>query len=501
VDGASLDPSLLAPIAFVACGALIVLLGEAWLSRGERSATVGPTLAFIAVVALALAALSSLVALALGTDAVVTLGRPMLRIDPLASFASSAIAASAILCVWLTRNYLAALDIDEGELYALLLLAVAGTFAMVSAVDLIAFFVGLELMSLPVYALAGFDRRRLVGNEAGLKYFLVGSFASAILLYGFALLYGATGATSYSGIRAGFEATNAIALAGLSLALVGFAFKIAAVPFHAWAPDVYEGAPTPVTAFMASAVKIAAVVALLRFVASALPASDASPGLAEDVRRVLGVLAIATLAVGNAMALVQSNMKRMLAYSSIGHVGFLLVAFAVGTRAADASVLFYLAAYMFASIGALGVVAALARAGREPDRIEALDGLATTHPLLAAALALFLLSLAGIPGTAGFWAKLYVLGEAIGQGHLALAIAGAIATAASLYYYLRPIVAMYMREAIDGDRGDVDLLPALALATCALATLWLGLWPSADPFFGALDVAALAQSAVDALAN
>ncbi|MCA9509943.1 MAG: NADH-quinone oxidoreductase subunit N [Myxococcales bacterium] len=493
------DPSLLAPVGFAAAGALFVLLGEVWLARGGRRPTAGPTLAFVAVVALALAALTAASSFASGVDALVAPARPMLRVDALASFACAAIAVASIVAIWFTRNYLAALDIDEGELYALLLLSVAGAFVTVQAVDLVALFMGIELMSLPAYALAGFDRRRLASNESGLKYFLVGSFASAVLLYGMALLYGATGATSFEGVRAGFAGTNALALGGLALVLAGFAFKIAAVPFHQWAPDVYEGAPTPVTAFMATAVKIAGVVALLRFAGTVIPGPGEVPGLGDDVRRVFAVLAVATLVVGNAMALLQTNLKRMLAYSSVGHVGFALVGLAVGGATADAAVLFYLVAYALASAGALGVVASLAHGGRERDRIDDLAGLAHARPGLAAVLALFLLSLAGIPGTAGFWAKLYVLAAAVGDGHLVLALAGVLTTAASLWFYLRPMVAMYMRDPVDGDPGEIDFMPTLALAVCAIATLWLGLFPTADPLFGVLDPSAIARAAAEAI--
>lgn len=491
MDPARLDFSILAPIGFATIGALFVLLGEAWLARGRRKPTIGPTLALIATVAMLLALLTAAFAFSSGVSVVFNPARAMLRVDPFSSSLFVVLSASAIGCIWLTRNYLPALRIDRGEYYALLLLSVVGMFVMVAAVDLFAVFMGLELMSLPVYALAGFDRRRLHSNEAGLKYFLVGAFASAILLYGVALLYGATGGTSFEGIRAGFDTANPLAMAGLAMFVAGFAFKISAVPFHQWTPDVYEGAPTSVTAFMAVAVKIAAVATLLRFVRLALP--DVLP----DLQSVFAALALATMVVGNLMAVIQTNLKRMLAYSGIAHVGYMLIAFAVATEEAWTALLFYLYAYAFMNLGAFGIITALARHGRERDGLDDFAGLFERRPGMAASMTLFLVALAGLPGTAGFWAKLYVFKAAIDAGWVWLALVGVLTSVVSFYYYLRPTVMMFMREATTEDPGELDFLPSLTLALCVVAVLWLGFMPNDDPLLGvftALDFARAASA-------
>ena len=495
MDPELLDFSVLAPIAFVTLGALLVLVGEAWLSRDGRKPTIGPTLALAASAALALALVTALVAFSSGTSASFNPLRPMLRVDAFSSLMFAVLAGGAIGSVWLTRNYLPALRIDQGEYYALLMLSVVGMYVMVAAVDLFALFVGLELMSLPLYALAGFDRRRLHSNEAGLKYFLMGSFASAIALYGMALLYGAAGGTSFAALRAAVDVTNVLAMAGLALLLAGMAFKISAVPFHSWTPDVYQGSPTSVTAFMAVAVKIAAVAALLRFVQLALP--DAFP----DARVVFAGLSIATMVVGNVMAVIQTNLKRMLAYSGIAHAGYLLVGFAAGSDDGAAAVVFYLTVYAFMNLGAFGVLCALARHGRERDRIEDLSGLFHRRPGVAGVMTLFLFALAGLPGTAGFWAKLYVFKAAIDSGWIELAIVGVLTSVVSVYYYLRPTVAMFMRDATSDDPGELDFMPSLTLGVCAIGVIWIGILPSADPVFGRFEALALARDAVSALAR
>jgi NADH-quinone oxidoreductase subunit N len=327
--------------------------------------------------------------------------------------------------------------------------------------------------------LAGFRRRSLRSNESALKYFLIGSFASAILLYGCSLLYGATGTLAFAGIAQRFDPENAVAVLGAGLLLIGLAFKIASVPFHQWAPDVYEGAPTTVTAFMATTVKVAAFGALLRVVAIAL-----APG-AELLFGALFALALLTMTVGNVMAIIQQNTKRMLAYSSIAHAGYLLVGVATGTAAAYSAVLFYLLVYTFMTFAAFAVVAILARDGEEWDRIEDLAGLAQKRPLLAAVMALSMLSLAGIPLTAGFVGKFYVFRAAVERALstgdsllLWLAIAAVANSAISLVYYLRVPVVMYMREPAADAEPDREVgSERLVLAGCAAAILLLGIWP------------------------
>ena len=467
---ASLDFSILAPFGFVAIGALLVLIGEVWLSRGDSHVT--PWLVLICTAALALAIFTAASTFAAGTTAVFNPAHAMLRVDPFSSFVFIVIALSALISVWLSMSYLPALHIDHGEYYSLLMLSVVGMFVMVAAIDMMTVFVGLELMSIPIYVLAGFDRKKLRSNESGLKYFLVGGFASAILLYGTALLYGATGATSFAGIRAGFDAESSLAMAGLALVVVGFAFKVAAVPFHQWLPDVYEGAPTSVTAFMSVAVKTAAFAVLIRFLLLALP--DVLP----DLRFVLAGLAALTMVVGNVMAVIQVSVKRLLAYSSIAHAGYLLVALSAATSEAWAAVLFYLFAYVFMNLGAFGLVAAMARAGRERERIEDFAGLAHSRPGMAALMTLFMVSLAGIPGTAGFMGKFYVFRAAVNADLVWLTVLGVLTSVVSLYYYLRLPVVMYMRAPGKDVPGEVDTFAGIALAGCALGVLWLGLLPN-----------------------
>ena len=493
MDPVQLDFSILAPIGFVSIGAVFVLLGDAWLSRGPRKSTVGPTLAMISTLALMLAFVTSAFAFSAGTSASFNSSHPMLRVDAFSALFFGLLAVCAIGSIWLTRNYLPTLRIDQGEYYALLLLSVVGAFVMVAAVDLLSVYVGLELMSLPGYVLAGFDRRRLHSNEAGLKYFLMGAFASAVLLYGIALLYGATGSTSFSGLRGGFDEASPLAMAGLALLVAGFGFKISAVPFHQWTPDVYEGAPTPVTAFMSTAVKIAAIAALIRFLRLALP--DVLP----DLQVVFAALALATMVVGNAMALIQTNLKRMLAYSGIAHVGYLLIGFAAASPDAWAALIFYMTAYGFMNLGAFGTIAALARHGQERDRFVDLAGLFQRRPGMAVAMTLFLFALAGLPGTAGLWAKVYVFKAAVDAGWVWLAIVGVLMSVVSVYYYLRPTVMMFMREASTDDPGELDFMPSLTLAFCVVAVLWIGWMPNSDPFFGlfrALDFAITASEAL-----
>ena len=373
--------SVLAPIGFVASGAMLVLLGEVLLSRRQtllgRRATaswIGSLLALVSIVSLLLAFYVAWAAFLAGRSEVFDPANPIFQLDRFSALITAVIALAALLSCALAIAYLAELRINHGEYYALLLLATSGMMLMVSAIDLLTVFLGLELMSIPIYVLAGFDRRRLRSNESALKYFLIGSFASAILLYGMALLYGTTGSTAFAAIRQGFDPANPIALVGLGLVIVGFSFKISAAPFHQWTPDVYEGAPAAVTAFMSVTVKIAAVATLLRLVALAFGPLD------QTLTQVLWGLAALTIVVGNVMAVIQDNVKRLLAYSSIAHAGYLLVGFVTGTAEGYSAVVFYLLAYIFMNLGAFAVVVALAQRGQDCERIESFAGLAQAAP-------------------------------------------------------------------------------------------------------------------------
>jgi NADH-quinone oxidoreductase subunit N len=477
MDAGALNFSILAPIGFVAIGALLALVGDAWLSRGNAHVT--PWLVLICSAALALAIFTAGSTFGAGTTAVFNPAHAMLRIDPFSSFVITLISLGALLSIWLSMSYLPALHIDHGEYYALLMLSVVGMFVMVASIDMMTVYIGLELMSIPVYVLAGFDRRKLRSNESGLKSFLAGAFASAVLLYGTALLYGATGATSFEGIRAGFDAARPLALSGLALVIVGLAFKVAAVPFHQWVPDVYEGAPTSVSGFISVAVKIAAFAVLVRFLMLAQPEASA------DVRIVLAALAAATMVVGNVMAMIQTNLKRMLGYSGIAHAGYLLVAVAAGVGGSEgawSAVLFYLFAYLFMNLGAFGLIAAMARGGREREHFEDFAGIARSRAGVAGLMTLFMLSLAGVPGTAGFMGKFYLFKSAVDADLVWLAVVAVLSSVVSLYTYLRLPVVMYMRESGPDVPGEVDTFAGIALAGCAMGVLWLGLLPNHSAF-------------------
>jgi NADH-quinone oxidoreductase subunit N len=468
------------PVGTLGVGAMGVLLGEVFLSRSRalvgRTVTdslVGTLLAFLTMAVLGVVLFFSSVAFVEGGAAVFNPTNPMLRLDPFSALASALLALTGLLSVALSMAYLAELRINHGEYYALLLLSLAGMLVLVASVDLLALFLGFELMSLPVYVLAGFDRRKLRSNESALKYFLMGSFASAVMLFGMALLYGATGGTGFETLRQFWAPTDAVAAVGAGLLLVGFAFKVAAAPFHQWAPDVYEGAPSAVTAFMSVAVKTAAFAALLRLFVSVFDLH------ARDFAAVLWVLAALSMVVGNAMAVIQNNVKRMLAYSSIAHAGYVLVGFAAGGESGHAAVVFYLIVYAFMNLGAFGVVVTLANRGGDCERIDSFAGLAQSRPGLAALMTVFLLSLAGIPGTAGFIAKFNVFLAAVERGMIGLAIVLVLTSVVSVFYYLRIPVAMYMREpGIQQPRLRIDSAEALALLLCAAAVLFFGFFPN-----------------------
>jgi len=410
----------------------------------------------------------------------------MLILDPFSTFLSLLILGGAAFTVLLSQSQAGSLRQVTGEYYALVALAALGMLALVSAGDLIVLFLGLELMSLAVYILVGIDRGSLRNTEGAIKYFLIGSFAAAFLLYGIALLYGATGTTRYEGIAEALAGAPPalITLAGLGLILVGLFFKVAAVPFHMWAPDAYEGAPTPVTAFMAVAVKAAAFGALARLMTTALMP------LAGWWLPVLWSVSVATMTLGNLAAVFQGNLKRMLAYSSIAHAGYLLAAltsldpFAASPADDKAllSILFYLAVYTLMNVGAFGVLIYLGRRGAKAETLEDIRGTGWRYPLAGLAMAVFMFSLAGIPPTGGFMAKFYVFSAVVERGLVSLAVIGVLNSAVSVYYYLRVTVQMYMRDSEAGAEAMPALGRPLALGLAVLAALagvlYLGVSPA-----------------------
>jgi NADH-quinone oxidoreductase subunit N len=403
---------------------------------------------------------------------------PMVAVDDFRYVADWLFLGAAALTVFFSFDYLEREQLLAPEYYVLLVFATLGMMLMAGGEDLIVIFLGLELMSVSVYVLAGIDRRSARGAEAALKYFLLGAFASAFLLYGVALAYGGTGTTNLTliGIQVvslGLQGSPLL-LAGLGLLLVGFGFKVAAVPFHMWAPDVYDGAPTPVTGFMATAVKAAAFAALARVLIEAFSATAAWHGI------VVG-LAVLTMILGNFVALAQRSLKRMLAYSSIAHAGYLLVAVATGPAQGSAAVLFYLAAYGLTTVAAFALLAAKGRGGESDVQIDDLAGLSISRPWLAFALAVCMLSLLGFPGTAGFIGKWYILVAAVAAGKGWLAAVLVLASVVSAGYYLPVIMAMYMRPAPFAQaHAGVRLgrLGGAALAVCIAAVLYFGIRPN-----------------------
>ena len=412
--------------------------------------------------------------------------RGMVVLDPFALFFNVVIGYATGLVILLSMDYIRREGQEAGEFYILILLSSLGMMLMASAGDLIIVFLGLETMSIALYVLTGFFRHRLEAGEASLKYFLMGAFASGFFLYGIALIFGATGSTNLdriaNAVAAGAGRDPMLAV-GFGLLLVGFGFKISAVPFHMWAPDAYEGAPTSITAFIATGSKAAAFASLLRVLLTSLR------GAPLDWPMLMWGMAAITMTVGNVVALAQQNIKRMLAYSSIAHVGYMLVGVVAGGSLGNGSVLFYLLVYTFTTAGAFGAVLLLERNGREAVQLADYGGLATRHPVLAVALSVFLLSLIGIPPTAGFVGKFYLFGAAVKSGYVWLAVIGVLNSAVAAYYYLRLIVFMYMREP---EGAPTVLAPSFSGALALVVAIWgvvqLGVAPG--PLFD------LAQAAV-----
>ncbi len=381
------------------------------------------------------------------------------------------------LTVLMSIRFLKEEGFDFGEYYVLVLFAAVGMMFMASAADLIIIFLGLETFSLSIYVLAGFFRTQPKSNESSMKYFLLGAFSTGFLLYGIALIYGATGTTNLKGIyefvRRSQLLTDPLLLIGMSLLIVGFGFKVASVPFHMWTPDVYEGAPTSITAFMSVGPKAAGFAAFLRVFLYSFSS------LQSDWVWILWVLAVLTMTLGNIVAIAQKNIKRMLAYSSIAHAGYILVAMVAAGELGTASILFYLLAYAFMNLGAFGVVILYGRKGEENVNLSDYSGMGYKYPLLAAAMAIFMFSLAGIPPTAGFVGKFYIFSAAVKAGYIGLAIIGVLNSALSVYFYLRVTVMMYMRPA-EKEFGRLDLSPAMviALVIAVIGTLQMGITPS-----------------------
>ena len=483
----------LLPEVILTAWALVVLLFVAWRHRAAHDSRVAGGLSMIGY-ALALVATGWM-----AWQGVRAAGLPQVIALDGFRYASDALLLAiglgvAILSVrWLERQ-----GILAPEYYVLLMLATVGMMLLAGSADMISLFLGLEVMSIAVYVLAGYDRTRRASAEAALKYFLIGAFASGFLLYGIALIYGATGQFNFALIGAQLSATepSLMARAGMGLLLVGFAFKVAAVPFHAWAPDVYEGAPTPVTAFMASGVKAAAFLALARVLAEVFPA------YVELWRPVLWWLAIATMLIGNLVALAQQSMKRMLAYSAVAHAGYLLLALWSHSDTGTAAVLVYLLAYSVTTVAAFGILASIERAGARTVLLADLEGLFAVRPFASLGLAVCMLSLLGFPGTFGFIGKWYLIAAPLAEGEWVLPVVAMIASGISIGYYLPVILAMTLKPTRTRQAHQTIRFPGpakLAVALCVAAILVLGFWPRTVLDFATQEAVQLRRVAIPIL--
>jgi NADH-quinone oxidoreductase subunit N len=452
------DYSTIWPLIFLSAWACVLLLVDLFISKERKGIT-----ALLSALGLAITLGLTLAQIGEG----LTGFNDMVVIDGFAVFVNALLLVSGLLGVALAYGYVKRMGLERGEYYILLLFSVTGMMLMAQAADLIVVFLALELLSIPLYVLAAFARPRAESEEAGLKYFLLGAFATGFVVYGTALVFGATGTTNLITVveRAAPGAENLLLLSiGAALILVGFGFKVAAVPFHMWTPDVYQGAPSAVTAFMSSSAKIAGFAALLRVFATAFPS------IAADMTGILWALAALTMILGNVIAISQSNIKRLLAYSSIAHAGYILMAFVPygNPDVAPVSIaagLFYLVAYAVTNFGAWGVVIALEKSEGRGLEINDYAGLARKHPALAAAMTVFMLSLIGLPPTLGLVGKVYLFRAVIDGGFYGLAIIGVLTSLVSAYYYLRVVVVMYMR---DGE-PQTEREPFLDLTTIATA--------------------------------
>ena len=464
------DLYIILPTILLVAWACVLLLVDLFISKGCKGWT-----ALLAAVGLAGA-----MGITLAQAGQSTTGfNGMVTLDGFSSFLNSLFLGSGLLGIAIAYGYLKRMGIERGEYYVLMLFSISGMLLMAQASDLIVVFLALELLSIPLYVLAAFARPRIDSEEAGIKYFLLGAFATGFVVYGITLIFGATGATSLGGILAAIGAgtfTRYLLLIGAGLLLVGFGFKVAAVPFHMWTPDVYQGAPTSVTGFMSVGAKAAGFAALLRIFVTVLPSLNA------DLVPVLWGLAALTMFAGNIIAISQTNIKRMLAYSSIAHAGYILMAFvAFGNprTAGDAvaSALFYLVTYAITSFGAWSVVIALEQPDGRGLNIEDFAGLGRRKPALAVAMTIFMLSLTGMPPTLGLIGKLYLFRTVIEGGFIGLAIIGVLTSLISAYYYLRVVVVMWMREG----EPQVESEPWLDLTTAAtaIATVVLSFLPAA----------------------
>ena len=397
----------------------------------------------------------------------------------------------AIMTVFVSRHYIAENEMNFGEYYVLLLTAVSGMMFMTSGLDLLVIFIGLEVMSISSYILVGMKRKVAEANEAALKYLLLGAFSTGFLLYGISLLYGATGSTLLPTIITEIQQNgsgNPLVIVGMALVVVAMSFKIAIVPFHMWTPDVYTGAPTPVTGFLSGAAKAAGFAVFIRVLMTGIPLDSA------NWENLLWLLAVLTMTVGNVMALQQNEVKRMLAYSSIAHAGYVLVAIVVGSTSAISGVIFYSCAYALMGTGAFGILT-IRDAGRLPRTFDDLAGYGKRNPTLALLMSLFIFSLVGLPLTGGFIGKFQIFSAALQEGWIWLTVIGILNSALSVYYYLRVITFMYMREGALPEgavvSGNTSGFAMTGLLGTAAAVIYLGIFPDRILELASLSILAL----------
>lgn len=396
-----------------------------------------------------------------------------LSLDQFAAYFNVIFLIGAFVAIIFSRDYLSSISHYTTEFYALIILSTSGMMILASAREFMSLFLGFEIMSISVYVLSGFQRESVRSTEAGIKYLILGGFSSAILLYGIALLYGASGSIYFSEILSKYDASSPLFIAGSALVLVGFIFKIGAFPLHQWVPDVYEGAPMTATAFMSVGVKAAAFAILLRVIFESLYQMQVS------IMPVLWIVAVFTMIVGNIAAITQKSIKRMLAYSSIAHAGYVLVGVVAaygGRELGLGSVIYYLFAYTFMNLGAFGVLSYLSRDGKDCETFEDIAGLWGRRPFVALALGVFMFSLAGIPPTLGFFAKYRVFLSAVEAGFYWLAVIGILSSVVSAYYYLRVLVYAYMKEETVAF-PSFKVASSVALVVLAVGTLLLGIFP------------------------
>jgi NADH-quinone oxidoreductase subunit N len=462
------DLQAIMPMLIVTLSAIVTMLAEAFRPKGERVPMGG--LGMIGLIG------STIASLLLWNRDAVAFG--VVRADNFSLFINITLALVGILTILFSSEVIEREELPSGEYYTLVLFGIAGMMLMAAATDLLVIFLALEILSLAVYVLTGIRRSSEQGAEGAFKYFLLGAFSSAFFLYGIAMTFAISGSTRLERIsarvaEAGASQPEILVLIAMGLLMVGFAFKVSAVPFHMWTPDAYQGAPTVVTGFMSTGVKAAAFAAFVRVFISAFGAIKA------DWQPLLWIIAVATMVIGTVVGVAQSNVKRMLAYSSIAHAGYLLIGLIAANSVGKAAVLFYLLSYAVTNLGAFGIVALLASRSNPHDEVRDFTGLWYERPGLAALMTVFLLSLGGFPPTAGFIGKWYIFAAAVQEGYFWLAIIGVLSSVVSVFFYLRIIVMMYM---VDGKReAETPAVSPLATAGLALAVVgifYLGILPT-----------------------